>query len=79
MTSGPSSPAVPAARTLGLAKMSRRAKITISNPLSTARRREMSGLLASLVLIGVLGGVMAVLLLLSWLALYVVSRLEDGG
>jgi hypothetical protein len=39
----------------------------------------MSGLLASLVLIGVLGGVMAVLMLLSWLALYVVSRLEDGG
>jgi hypothetical protein len=39
----------------------------------------MSGLLASLVLIGVLIGVMGVLLLLSWFTLYCVSRLEDGS
>ena len=64
---------------LGLAEMSRRAKITLSNSSSTARRREMSGLLASLVLIGVLAGVMGVLTLLAWFTLYCVARLQDGG
>lgn len=53
--------------------------ITFSNYSSTVTEAGMNGLLASLILFGVVFGFMALLTLAAWLGLYFLSRRETRG